>query len=149
MNQCSTQKLEVWYPTTIQTECYTTTPLKTSSAAKALSNESQGIAIREAWGTKKEKKEITLLLSVRQTERRFVCAAETLCCHQNRLALTGTKHIGAPLSLAVSAEQNKMLSSSGEEEAVISSLWWVPWPQSGFAFSAGWFNYNSEVQCYR
>lgn len=51
------------------------------------------------------------------------------------------------VSLALSAEQNKMLLSSREEEADISALWWICWPRPGLAFSPGWFNYNIEALC--
>lgn len=51
------------------------------------------------------------------------------------------------VSLALSAEQNKMLLSSREEEADISALCWICWPRPGLAFSPGWFNYNIEALC--
>lgn len=41
--------------------------------------------------------------------------------------------------------KTKMLLSSREEEADISALWWICWPRPGLAFSAGWFDYGSEI----
>lgn len=96
----------------------------------------------------------SLLFSVTERNRTVICLrsrAFMLPSEPTGLDSNQTHQATPPSSLAVSlalsAEQNKMLLSSREEEADISALWWICWPRPGLAFSPGWFNYNIEALC--
>lgn len=90
-----------------------------------------------------------------KTEQRFfVCAAEPSCCHhQNRLALTRTKHISAPLfprRLSLSrrvCRQSKTRGGGGFQRSLMSLLalvWVLCFPPADSILKT--VKYSTELQ---